>query len=100
MSRRYFLVRLISERALSSEQFNKALTDSVRRYFGEFGLSRIDPKLIRYDSQRSEAIIACRSNETEDLQAAIALLSGEPNATITALVLRISGTIKALRRKK
>jgi len=100
MPRRYFFVRIVSSPSLSSEQLGRVLTDSVRRYFGEFGLSRIDPRLIRFDSQRCEAIIACRRGEANDLQAALALLSSDSEARIAPIVLRISGTIKGLKRKK
>jgi RNase P/RNase MRP subunit POP5 len=100
LSRRYFLIRLVSDRPVSSEQFGKAVADSVRRCFGEFGLSRIDPRLIRFDPQRSEAVLACNKDGAEELQAAIAMLSNELDDAMAALVLRVSGTIKGLRKKK
>jgi RNase P/RNase MRP subunit POP5 len=100
MSKRYFLVKAISERRLSSEGFELALVGSVRRLFGEFGLARIAPKVIRFDATNSEAVIACNKEGAEDLQAAISLISGNAETTIAAITLRASGTIKGLRRKQ
>ncbi len=100
MKRRYLLIKIISERPLSGEQFGTAVTSSVRRFFGEIGLSRIDPKLVRFDSQESKAVVACRKEGTSELQAAIALISEASEMPISPLIVRISGTIKGLGRKK
>lgn len=100
MTKRYILVKVICKRTLSGEQFGSALMDSVRRYFGEFGLARVAPKMIRFDATKSEAIVACNREGTEDLQAAIGLISDAPEAAITAITMRVSGTIKSLRRRQ
>ncbi len=99
MVRRYLLVKAVSERPLSSEQLATALIDSVRRCYGEVGLSRIDPKLMRFDPGRSEAIIACKKDGARELQAAIALIYEASDVPIVPLVLRVSGTIKGLGKK-
>jgi RNase P/RNase MRP subunit POP5 len=85
---------------VSKEQFGTAVVDSVRRNFGEIGLSRIDPKVVRYDIARAQAVVACRAREAADLQAAVTLISEAAGTTIAPLVLRISGTIKALGRMR
>jgi RNase P/RNase MRP subunit POP5 len=74
--------------------------DSIRRSFGEFGLARIAPKLIKFDATRSEAIVGCSKDGTEDLQASIGLIPDSQETTITAITLRVSGTLKGLRRKQ
>jgi RNase P/RNase MRP subunit POP5 len=100
MPRRYVLVRVLSKSTLSAEQFEAAFTNSIRLHFGEFGLARIAPRLVRFDSGKSEAIVACNREGTEDLQAAIGLISDIPEAKITAITIRVSGTIKGLRIKQ
>ena len=100
MSKRYLLVKVVSENPLSREQFGNAVIDSVRRNFGEIGLSRIDPKLVRFDLDRSRAIVACRKGGETELQAAMALISDVSGTSFVALVLRVSGTIKALGNRK
>jgi len=99
MSKRYLLIKVASEKTLSREQFRIALTDSVRRNFGEIGLSRIDPKVVRYDGA-SRAIVACRTGTASELQAAVALISEASGTPIAPLVVGVSGTIKALGKRK
>lgn len=93
-------MKAISERGLTQERFELDLMSSVRRLFGEFGLARIAPKVVRFDAPRSEAIVACKKEGAEDLEAAIGLLSGTSEMAIIALTMRVSGTIKGLRRKQ
>jgi RNase P/RNase MRP subunit POP5 len=69
---------------------------SVRKYFGEVGLSIIDPKLLRFDQTRSEAIVACQKNHETELQAALALMNEIAGSRIAPLTIRVSGTIKGL----
>jgi RNase P/RNase MRP subunit POP5 len=84
----------------SAEQFSEALLNSVRRYFGEVGLARIDLRMIRYDPAKMLAIIACKKEGLENLQAALGLIPDTPDLAITAITMRVSGTIKGLRRKQ
>ena len=100
MAKRYALVKVVSKSKLAPERFESALTESVRRCFGEFGLARIGPKLIRFDAARSEAVVACNKEGMEDLQAAIGLILDQPEGTITAITTRVSGTLKGLRKQR
>jgi RNase P/RNase MRP subunit POP5 len=97
-TRRYFLLKVFSEQPMSAEQLETTITNSVRKYFGEMGLARIKPKFIRFNSARSEAVVGCAKDGAEDFQAAIALISGKPTNRITPITLRVSGTIKGLRK--
>lgn len=67
----------------------------MRKHFGDFGLARIDPKLVRFNARKAEAIVACRRNGAEDLEAAMALI---PEAA--PITIRMSGTIKGLVKKR
>ena len=100
MSKRYFLVKMISETHLSRDQFEIALETSVRRLFGEFGLARIHPKVVQFDETNSEATVACNKVGAEDLQAAVGLISSISGITATAMTIRVSGTIKGLARRQ
>jgi len=100
MSKRYLLIKIASNKALSRDQFRIAVTDSVRRNFGEIGLSRIDPKVVRYDGTGSRAIVACRAGTATELQAAVALISDASGIPIAPLVVGVSGTIKALGKRR
>jgi RNase P/RNase MRP subunit POP5 len=93
-------VKAISKHDLTRDQFELDLMSSVRRLFGEFGLARIAPKLVRFDASRSEAILACNKEGAEDLQAAVGLISGTSETAVIALTVRISGTLKGLKRRQ
>ncbi len=96
MGKRYVLVNVLSDAPLAKETFQIALANSVRRLFGDFGLARIDAKVVSFDATSSKAIVACTKEGIEELQAAIGLIS---DAGITALTVKVSGTIKGLRRR-
>lgn len=100
MSKRYLLVKVASERPLSRDEFGSAVIESVRRNFGEMGVARIDPRIVRYDTDQSKAIVSCRTGGAVELQAAIGLISKATETPCVPLVLRVSGTIKALGGRK
>jgi RNase P/RNase MRP subunit POP5 len=93
-------VKAISEHDLTQDRFELDLMTSVRRLFGEFGLARIAPKVVRFDAPRSEVVVACNKEGAEDLQAALGLISETSEIAITALTMGVSGTLKGLRRKQ
>ena len=97
MSRRYLLVQVCSRQPVTGDQFAEALATSILKHFGRVGLSRIDPKLIRFDSHASKAIVSCAKNSTDEMQAALALcqIYGSESSAVS---LKVSGTIKGLRR--
>ena len=96
MSRRYLLIKVCSTVSVTEEQFTKALTASILKYFGEVGLSRIDPKLIRFDSDKSKAIVAYAKNHASEMQVALALICQIGDSEASTLPLKASGTIKGL----
>jgi RNase P/RNase MRP subunit POP5 len=100
MVRRYLLIKVLSENRISSEQFNQLLTESVKKSFGEIGFAGVDPKLIRFDTEKSEAIVACERDRVSELQTALALTTDSFGTAIALITLRVSGTIKGLRRKR
>jgi len=101
MTRRYILVKVVYDRKITNEQLDEALNSSAKRYFGEVGLSRIDPRIIRFDADSSTAIISCERNATPEFGAAIALITTYAEAPMSILPLRVSGTVKgAARREK
>ena len=101
MARRYLLVMVVCDRKLTNEEFHEALDDSAKRYFGELGLSRIDPRVLKFDVDSSTAIVSCERNAAHEFEAAMALVTGDAEAPMSILVLRVSGTVKgAAKRKK
>lgn len=99
MTRRYFRIRICSSQPVTGEQFAATLTASLQKFFGEVGLSTVNPRLIRFDARKSEAIVACQKGREDQLQAALALINRTGGAEVAPLTLRVSGTIKGLRRR-
>ncbi len=99
MSRRYLLIKVCSTAAVTGEQFTQALTASILKYFGEVGLSRINPKLIRFDSDESKAIVAYAKDYASEMQAALALICQIGDSEVSTLPLKASGTIKGLGKR-
>jgi RNase P/RNase MRP subunit POP5 len=99
MARRYVLVKVVCDRKLTNEQLNEVLNSSTKRYFGELGLSRIDPRIIRFDVDSSTAIISCERTATPEFGAAMALITTYAEASMSLLALRVSGTVKGAARR-
>jgi RNase P/RNase MRP subunit POP5 len=96
MSRRYVLIKICSPATVTEEQFAQALTASVVKYFGEVGLSRMAPKLIRFDSRRSSVVVAFAKDRMVEMQAAVAFIRQVGESEALVLPLKTSGTIKGL----
>ena len=94
MTRRYVSIRAVCEHKLTQEQLHAALYDSVLRYFGEFGYSRIDPKIMRFDADSSTGVISCERKAAPDLESILSLMTEYSGGRLTVLVLGVSGTIK------
>ena len=100
MSKRYLLIKLVAEQPTRRLSFETTLLDSVRKSFGDFGVARINPRLIRFDTAKSLAVVACSREGVRDLQVAIAMITGTSDSAMTALTLHVSGTIKGLSKKQ
>jgi RNase P/RNase MRP subunit POP5 len=100
MARRYLLVKIVCDRKLTNEQFHETLINSTRRYFGELGLSRIDPRMIEFDAVSSRAIVSCEQTATSEFESAMALITRHDETPMSVLVLRVSGTVKGAARGK
>lgn len=93
------LVKLVCERKWTDQQFHDALDYSVRKYFGELGFSRIDPKIVKFDTDSSTGIVSCERRGASELQSAMALITNHAQVPITVLVLGVSGTIRGIRKR-
>jgi len=100
IAKRYILVKIVYERTLTKEQFHEAVANSVKQYFGELGLSRIDPRIMKFDVESLTAVISCERSATSELESALSLVTGYAEMPISLLVLRVSGTIKGAAKGK
>jgi RNase P/RNase MRP subunit POP5 len=100
MSKRYFMVRVLFDKQLTEQHLIEAMAASITKLFGEVGMASINLRLVRYDSERSEAVVVCEKATTNQLLTALTFVREIEGAPISILVVRISGTIKGLLKPK
>jgi RNase P/RNase MRP subunit POP5 len=94
---RYLLVRFLTKNPVSVQTIEEAVTSSVEQMFGKFGAAEMNLRMIGVDSTGDKVAFRCALESVEKLRAGVAMisqLSGQPAA---AMVIRSSGTIRALR---
>jgi RNase P/RNase MRP subunit POP5 len=99
MTRRYLLVKIVTETGISRELLNEVITQSVKKCFGEIGYVQVNPQLIHFDTEKSEAIVACERDRVAELQTALALTKDKSGIPLALVTLHVSGTIKSLRQR-
>lgn len=77
-----------------------AFEQQLSLLFGVKGLSKADLRLIEYKPENMNGILRCSHNQLTQVRAALAHLTEIGGAPATIRVNRVSGTIKALRRKE
>lgn len=97
-SRRYLLLRIVSDTPLTGEELSDGIKDSLRKLFGEYGVLKASPRLVAYNVERMIGIARCAHLRVERLRAAIALITRIGDRRVSVFVLRSAGTISALRR--
>ena len=97
---RYLLVEVVSDRNVSGEDLRLALEGVGKSFFGSVGLLQVSPKILRYDPIRGEAILKCRVESLDKVRSTVALLTQVSDQPAAAFVVRSSGTIRALTKKK
>jgi len=97
---RYLLVKIVANRALTKKAFSESLAASVEHMFGHIGLAEISPQVVSYDQEYSTALVKCSREGVHKLRATLALITEIEDSQAAAFVLRASGTIRSLRRRR
>ena len=95
---RYLLVKIISEKSLTTEGVKLAVNYAVRSLFGEWGLMKIAPRILSFDEKSNKVIIRCNSSAVNKLRASLVLMTRTNDYAAAICVIKISGTIKSLKR--
>ena len=95
---RYLLVKIVANEAPTKKVFSESLTASVEHMFGHIGLAEISPQVISYDQECSTALVKCSREGVQKLRATLALVTEIENNPAGVFVLRVSGTIRGVRR--
>lgn len=99
MKRRYLALQVVGEQSINERDFMAAIWKAFLQLFGEYGASQARLRLIEYNSQKKYAIVRCLNEALEMVRASIASITEINDKRTVILVLRVSGTLKALRKK-
>jgi RNase P/RNase MRP subunit POP5 len=97
--RRYLLFYVTGEHPVNEKAIWETTRDSILILYGVKGFSLIDPNLIEYNAETRNGIIRCTHETTKFMRASLASIMNVSGSPAAVRVQRISGTIKALRRK-
>jgi len=94
---RYLLVRFLTKDPISAQAIEEAVRHSVEEMFGKFGSAEIKARLMGVSSAGDKATFRCALGSVEKLRTALAMISHVNGQPAAAMVVKSSGTIKALR---
>jgi len=96
-SRRYLLIRFLTKEAVSAKALEQTVRRSVEEIVGKFGSAEMNMRVIDIQETDGKGILRCKSQRVESLRAVLALITNVDGTPAAAMVLRSSGTIKALK---
>jgi RNase P/RNase MRP subunit POP5 len=94
---RYAGFRVLSPNHLGEKEVREVIQRSIVELLGAHGLSRIEPRIIEYDAERSVGIIRCKHLYLLLLRASLASIATIGEKPAAFLVLKVSGSLRALR---
>jgi len=96
---RYLALKIENTESLEEVDVRDALWSALIRLFGEYGASQAGLFLVQYDRQRKEAVLRCSHKALPMVQASIASVTTIKDKPVAMHVLRVSGTLRALRKR-
>jgi len=98
--RRYLALKVECEEGrVDQRAVSDAVWNSVLRLFGEVGVSQAGLYFVHFDEEAEYAVVRCSHKALPMVKAAIASVTKIDNKPAAIHVLRVSGSIKTLRRK-
>jgi len=99
VKRRYLAVKAESKEPIQEKEVLDAVWNALTQLFGEYGASQADLAFIRDRKQKDYLILRCLRKALPMVRASIASITEINKKPATIHVLRVSGTLKALRKK-
>jgi ribonuclease P/MRP protein subunit POP5 len=99
VKRRYLAVKVESEQPIREKELLDAVWNALTQLFGEHGASQAELVLIRDSGQRGYFVLRCSRKALPMVRASLASITEIGKKPATIHVLRVSGTLKALRKK-
>lgn len=97
--RRYLLLQIDSDGALSQRDFLDAAWGSITKLYGESGASCASLLLINFDEDTKRALVRVSLDALQPFRASLALITRIADREAAVHVVKVSGTIKSLREK-
>lgn len=99
VKKRYLALKIESVESFEEEDVKDVVWNAITQLFGEYGASQVGLFLVQYDRQRKEAVLRCSHKALPMVQASIASVTKMKDKPVVIHVLRISGTLRALKKK-
>ena len=96
--RRYLWVHIETSEELDSNMVNKVIDAKIQYLYGVKGAVDMNYRLIEYFPEGNNAIVRCNHFMLTELRAALAHITDIAGEPARFDVLRVSGTIKSLKR--
>ncbi len=97
LRRRYIAFKVEGE--ASKRGLKEAIKKSVERLYGLNGLWKLEPTLIEFDEENQIGIVRCNHRWLPWMRAALTAITEIKGTPVALHVLRVSGTLKALKRR-
>ena len=99
VKRRYLAVKAESKEPVQGKEVLDAVWNALTQLFGEYGASQAELAFIHDYKQKDYFILRCSRRTLPMVRASIASITEIDEKPATIHVLRVSGTLKALRKK-
>ena len=96
--RRYLALKIELKGNFSSRQIFNVIWNSVLQLYGEYGLSKTGLTFIDYHEKEKIMIIRTVHTAVDNVRAALASITNIDGEPAAIHVLKVSGTLKALRK--
>lgn len=97
--RRYLRIRVESSRGFTAKEVINSIQRGILEIHGVQGLSQIEPVLLEFDEEDQRGILRCNRDQVIEARAAIALVTAIGGTPAAMHVMRVSGTIRSLRKE-
>lgn len=99
MKRRYLAVKAESKEYIQGKEVLDAVWNALTQLFGEYGASLAELAFMRDYKQKGYFVLRCSRRALPMVKASIASITEISEKPVVIHVLRVSGTLKALRKK-
>jgi len=95
--RRYLRFKVTSDHRFQFKEVADAIQRGVLQLYGVHGLSQLEPVLVDFDEEDQTGILRCAHIHLRRMRASMSYITSINGSAASIHVLRVSGTIKALR---